>query len=111
MGAAANIVRYNFKEECFKQIPTVDQLAVHFSLDGNLLHKESDEARRQLAMDGGEAAPVKDSDSEEEDDAEPKAEAETESRDDTASPTSGGKPARKPANQFNFCERASQTYN
>lgn len=30
----------------------MDQLAVHFSLDGNLLHKESDEARRQLARAG-----------------------------------------------------------
>lgn len=30
----------------------MDQLAVHFSLDGNLLHKESDEARRQLARQG-----------------------------------------------------------
>ena len=37
-----------------------------YSWFSNLLHKESDEARRQLAMDGGEAAPVEESDSEEE---------------------------------------------
>ena len=30
----------------------VDQLAVHFSMDGNMLHKDSDEAKRQLARMG-----------------------------------------------------------
>ena len=26
----------------------IDQLAIHFAMDSNLLHKESDEAQRQL---------------------------------------------------------------
>ena len=30
----------------------VDQLAIHFSMDGNMLHKESDEGRRQLTRMG-----------------------------------------------------------
>lgn len=50
--APQNIVRYSFKENTYKQTAHVDQLAVHFSLEGNLLHKESDEARRQLARQG-----------------------------------------------------------
>lgn len=50
--APQNIVRYSFKENTFKQTAHVDQLAIHFSLEGNLLHKESDEARRQLARQG-----------------------------------------------------------
>lgn len=50
--APQNIVRYSYKENTYKQTAHVDQLAVHFSLDGNLLHKESDEARRQLARQG-----------------------------------------------------------
>lgn len=50
--APQNIVRYSFKENTYKQTAHVDQLAVHFSLEGNLLHKESDEARRQLARHG-----------------------------------------------------------
>ncbi len=37
----------------FKPIAQVDQLAVHFQLDGNLIHKDSDEAKRQLARDSG----------------------------------------------------------
>ena len=32
----------------FKQIPSIDQLAIHFALDGNMIHRDSDEARRQL---------------------------------------------------------------
>jgi len=50
--AAQNIVRFNFKEMCYKPIPQVDQLAVHFSVEGNLLHKDSDEGRRQMAKQG-----------------------------------------------------------
>lgn len=30
----------------------MDNLAVHFHLDSNMLHKDSDEAHRQLARDG-----------------------------------------------------------
>ena len=35
----------------FKPIPQVDQLAVHFQLDGNLIHRDTEEAKRQLARD------------------------------------------------------------
>lgn len=111
--AAANIVRYNFKEQQYKQIPTVDQLAVHFSLDGNLLHKESDEARRQLATQSGVTEPTEDEDSGDEAEdgeasVEPAAAVEVAATGDEEASQS---PAKKPANQFNFCERASQTYN
>ena len=37
----------------FKPIPQVDQLAVHFQLDGNLIHRDSEEGKRQLARDAG----------------------------------------------------------
>ncbi|KAH9524718.1 hypothetical protein Btru_027610 [Bulinus truncatus] len=50
--APQNIVRYSFKERQFKQMSSVDQLAIHFSLDGNLLHKDSEEARRQQTRSG-----------------------------------------------------------
>ena len=35
------------------QVASIDQLALHFALDSNLLHSESDEAQRQLARDEG----------------------------------------------------------
>ncbi|THD22901.1 Dynein intermediate chain 1 axonemal [Fasciola hepatica] len=50
--APQNIVRFNFKECQYKQIPQVDQTAVHFWLEGHMLPKDSDEGRRQLARDG-----------------------------------------------------------
>ena len=38
-------------QECqYKQLTTIDQLAIHFSLDGNMIHIDSDEAKRQLAQ-------------------------------------------------------------
>lgn len=48
--APQNIVRYSFKERQYKPVSTVDQLAIHFHMEGNLIHKESDEAKRQLAV-------------------------------------------------------------
>ena len=36
------------------QVASIDQLAMHFELDSNLLHCESDEAQRQLAREEGE---------------------------------------------------------
>uniref|UniRef100_A0A8D3DGD7 Dynein axonemal intermediate chain 1 n=1 Tax=Scophthalmus maximus TaxID=52904 RepID=A0A8D3DGD7_SCOMX len=49
--APANIVLYNSKECCYK--PTVvEQMIVHFVVEGSLLHQDSDEARRQKAKGG-----------------------------------------------------------
>lgn len=107
--APSNIVRYNFKDSSYKQIANVDQLAVHFSLDGNLLHKESDEARRQLAkhddaVDGqDDITEAGDEELQEE-----KQEEKVERDDMTPTPVPRD---QKLTNQFNFCERASQTYN
>jgi dynein intermediate chain 1 len=102
----------------------VDQLAIHFQIDGNLIHKESEDAKRQVQLrkdmpelaasaaeqdehdhaaqqqqtqsagTGGGAA-------EDDDDEEKKA---------SKSSMSGGK-EKKLTNQFNFSERASQSYN
>ncbi|CAF4140610.1 unnamed protein product [Adineta steineri] len=113
--AAENIVRYSYKDRLFKPIPHVDQLAVHFQLDGNLILRDSDEGRRQIARDGGEYT------IEEEDEAStPEAESteekttqDGEDEDDekpVESSATNGK-TKKLTNQFNFSERASQTYN
>lgn len=105
--APDNIVRFSYKEQQFKQIPTVNQLAVHFTLEGNLLHKESEEARRQLLVAEG----VDDEDDADKDDEDEERTEEKTDRDDTT-PSPGPKATgAKLTNQFNFCERASQTYN
>lgn len=118
--APQNIVRYNFKEGCFKQTSHVDQLAIHFSLDGNMIHKDSDEARRQKAKYGAAEVASEQAISEsgaEEGEAgeggEGKEEGEDgEKRDEDATPAPGAASGEaKLTNQFNFSERASQTYN
>ena len=46
-----------FPEDClllYPQIPSIDQLEIHFAMDSNLLHKESDEAAQQLAKQEGQ---------------------------------------------------------
>ncbi|XP_075438618.1 dynein axonemal intermediate chain 1 isoform X2 [Ascaphus truei] len=117
--APQNIVRYSFKERAYKPISVVDQLAVHFCLEGNMLHKDSDEARRQRARMGvvEEPTPTETSVAEPGDkDAETEAEAESPVADEEGA---GGeeeaiarhKKEQKLTNQFNFSERASQSFN
>ena len=50
--APQNIVRYSYKEKCYKPIPHIEQLAVHFQIDGNLIPRESEEAKRQMLKKG-----------------------------------------------------------
>lgn len=123
--APQNIVRYSFKERQYKQTSSVDQLAIHFALDGNMIHKESDEAKRQRARlgipesvpsehagsEGGEtpAAGAAEGEEQAKDEA-----VEGEAKEGAATPApaeEGDKAGKKLTNQFNFSERASQTYN
>ncbi|NWV21018.1 DNAI1 protein, partial [Origma solitaria] len=55
-----NIVRYNFTERAYKIVDDMDQTAVHFTMNGFLIHKDSDEGRRQSIRSsiGSENAPV-----------------------------------------------------
>uniref|UniRef100_A0A7N6FJZ2 Dynein, axonemal, intermediate chain 1, paralog 2 n=1 Tax=Anabas testudineus TaxID=64144 RepID=A0A7N6FJZ2_ANATE len=90
--APQNIVRYSFKERSYKLTSVVDQMAVHFMLEGSLLHQDSDEALRLRAKDSEvEEAGVEDR------------------PDSVTSKTDKKEP--KLTNQFNFSERASQTLN
>ncbi|XP_037106984.1 dynein, axonemal, intermediate chain 1, paralog 2 isoform X3 [Syngnathus acus] len=117
--APQNIVRYSFKEGAFKLTSVVDQLAVHFVLDGCLIHQDSDEARRLAASEDLSEATVDtgtepdeekpetldtSGDGGEEEDA-----GEDDRPDSASSKTKDQK--LKCTNQFNFIERASQTLN
>jgi dynein intermediate chain 1 len=96
-----NISKYNYKDRTYKMDPPGpgDHLAVHFSMDGPALFLESDAAKQQLAY--------------EERHRNEKAEAQkaaatmaAEAGDDNPEAVdSGGK------NQFNYSERAAQTFN
>uniref|UniRef100_A0A8B9TWY9 Dynein axonemal intermediate chain 1 n=1 Tax=Anas platyrhynchos TaxID=8839 RepID=A0A8B9TWY9_ANAPL len=98
--APQNIVRYSFKERAYKPIGYVDQTAIHFSLNGNLILKDSDEGRRQS---------VKSAEGEEE--AEEAGTAEEAEAAEAEEPPPPKVKEQKLANQFNFIERASKTLN
>lgn len=97
-----NITKYNYKDRMYKVDPPGpgDHLAIHFSMDGSMLHKESDEAKAQ------EAAEAKKREDEEE--ARKLAQQEAADAGDDGmevEASEGGK------NQFNYSERAAQTFN
>ncbi|KAK0136358.1 Dynein intermediate chain 1, axonemal [Merluccius polli] len=135
--APQNIVRYSFKERAYKPISGVDQMAVHLVLEGNLLHLDSDEARRQRArQDPTEEKPAAEAEAEQEkpdeekpdeekpDEEKPESPDQATGPEDAGEPEEGGeedrpdsvasktgKKEQKLTNQFNFSERASQTLN
>ncbi|XP_069476179.1 dynein axonemal intermediate chain 1 [Ambystoma mexicanum] len=117
--APHNIVRYSFRERAYRPLSTVDQLAVHFSLEGSLLHRDSDEARRQQALFGEgpeevsseEAIEPEEGHEDKAGEVAPPAQT-TEEGEEAPPPTTTKKgPPKKLTNQFNYSERASQTLN
>ncbi|NWU68042.1 DNAI1 protein, partial [Pterocles burchelli] len=138
--APRNIVRYSFKEGVYKPVSYVDQMAIHLSLNGNMILKDSDEGRRQsirLSTEAGgnlsfllpekapvetsavasEEAEVKDEESTEdtqtagEEEAEESGAAEVSEAAEVKEPYPPRVKDQKLANQFNFIERASRTLN
>ena len=93
--APKDVVRFNSNDRTYALEPMVDQLMVHYSYDGYLLHKASDEAKAQMAADQAE------------EDARKAYEASL------AKPKDGEEvdESKQLRNQFNFTERASQTQN
>jgi len=137
--APQNIVRFSFKEGAFKQTNVVDQIAIHFALDGKMLHKDSDEARRQKVTaideeDEEEDVDQKSSSAENTEENSGEEDKDQKSLDESANlPEEGEKVSQKEEkkeeeeeeehaekphtrkvalrNQFNFSERATQTFN
>eukprot|EP00341_Mesodinium_pulex_P012750 CAMPEP_0116903226 /NCGR_PEP_ID=MMETSP0467-20121206/10598_1 /TAXON_ID=283647 /ORGANISM="Mesodinium pulex, Strain SPMC105" /LENGTH=677 /DNA_ID=CAMNT_0004577441 /DNA_START=13 /DNA_END=2046 /DNA_ORIENTATION=+ len=97
-----NITKYNYKEKAYKQDPEgpMDHLAFHFSMDGCSLHKESEEAKHQQQLEEAKMMEME----------RLKKEAAQEALDageddvDAEAPKTG-------KNQFNYSERAAQTFN
>eukprot|EP00051_Salpingoeca_urceolata_P013284 m.166338 g.166338 ORF g.166338 m.166338 type:complete len:740 (-) comp17751_c0_seq9:195-2414(-) len=142
--APDNIIRFSFKDLEYKQLGTVDHCSFHFSLDGNMVHKESDEARRQISRQkmstkkkkkktkstgtgpdegiedtepkaeeeqaGEEGAGEEGGEAEGEEGAEGDEEIEQKEEEEEEEEVDDGQ-AKPLRNQFNFSERASQTFN
>lgn len=104
--APQNIVRFNYKEKMYKLIPHVEQLAIHFQMDGNLIPIDSEEAKRQMMMKKDDEVEGESEMVNAETEVKP-----TEEEDEDGNKRVVGRKEKKPANQFNFSDRASQTYN
>ncbi len=100
--APKNIVRFNMKDKVYKLEPMVEQTVVNYATDGWLLHKSSDEAKRQLDMEKmeQEASARFQADLD-------RASHEHKEHGDVEPPDD----SRQLRNQFNFSERAAQTLN
>jgi len=99
--APTNTTQYSHKEKVFKIDEQVDQLVMHFSMDGNILLKDSPEAQEQF-----EVLDKKEADLD--------ARNQEEAIDEDFDPPENDKevPKKNPLrNQFNFSERAAQTTN
>lgn len=111
---AKGVTRFNYKEGAYIADTTLDHLAVHFSMDSILIHKDSKEARAYEEQDEEPVAAAASA-------AVPPATGEGEAKQTTSSGTSTddreeagearGPNGRVLKNQFNFSERASQTFN
>ena len=89
----------------------MEQLAIHFQVDGNLIYKDSEEAKRQETVKR-EGTVMEDAAVEvAETQAVAKQSVGDEDDDDVKVKSSDAGKEKKLTNQFNFSERASQTYN
>lgn len=97
-----NITRYNYKEKAYKQDPEgpMDHVAFHLYLDGCSLHKDSDEAVQQINY---EESKKLDMDKQRKEAAQEALDA-GEEENEVDIPKTG-------KNQFNYSERAAQTFN
>ena len=97
-----NITKYNYKEKAYKQDPEgpMDHLVFHFEMDGCALHKESEEAEQQAQIEEDKRMELERIRKE-------AAQEALDAGDDVEeddSPQTG-------KNQFNYSERAAQTFN
>mmetsp|Transcript_87377 Transcript_87377/g.154944 ORF Transcript_87377/g.154944 Transcript_87377/m.154944 type:complete len:674 (-) Transcript_87377:229-2250(-) len=99
--APHNTTQYSFKEKVFKIDEQVDQVVMHFSMDGTILLKDSPEAQEQFETQDKKI------------DEQTQRETEEAIEEDFDPPENDKeKPVKNPLrNQFNFSERAAQTKN
>lgn len=97
-----NITKYNYKEKAYKQDPEgpMDHLVFHLQLDGCSLHKESEEAQQQQQYEETKKMELDRLKKEAQQEALEAGEEDIEAE----APKTG-------KNQFNYSERAAQTFN
>ena len=113
-----NVCRFSFKDKCYKPDPPGqgDNMAIHFSLEGCSIHVNSDEYKKLMAQKEGAVTSiipdVHEGESSSDSDGKTVAAAvEGKEGDSTVQSSSTTDDRIKAKNQFNFSERASQTFN
>ena len=107
-----NVCKFSFKDKCYKPDPPGqgDNMAIHFSLRGSSMHVDSDECKKyrereaKLREQDGESDAVKVT-------ADSQTTAAATSSAATSSSSAAAAVGDHAKNQFNFSERASQTFN
>jgi dynein intermediate chain 1 len=101
-----NITKYNYKERTYKVDPPGpgDHLFLHLIADGSMIHKDSEDAKTQAAFDQKKAEEEREAREIAIRQAKEEAEAKGEKIDEASLQLETGK------NQFNYSERAAQTY-
>lgn len=102
-----NVCKFSFKDKCFKPDPPGqgDNMAIHFSLEGCSMHVDSDECKKYKERE----AKLRE---QEETDVKVTADSQTTTTSSGTSTTpSSTATVDHTKNQFNFSERASQTFN
>ena len=107
-----NVCKFSFKDKCYKPDPPGqgDNMAIHFSLRGSSMHVDSDECKKYREREAkrreqdGESDAVKVT-------ADSQTTATATSSAATSSSTAAAAVGDHAKNQFNFSERASQTFN
>lgn len=96
--APDNIARFSYAEETYKNEATVEQTAMHFAEDGNLIHKDTEEAKMQK-------------EEEERRQSEHLRASEDKKHDSEAGEEGEEGDHKQLHNQFNYSQRATQTFN
>jgi len=109
--APDNIIRFSHKEREFSKIAQVEQLSMHFALDGKLTHVDSDEARRFKARKNIRSKAEKPETVESGVGPDEGEDVEGDGAEDEEEIVDDAEPPKVLRNQFNFSERASQTFN
>lgn len=96
-----NVCKFSFKDKCYKPDPPGqgDNMAIHFSLEGSSMHVDSDECKKYLAQ---REASIGEQDE--------TSKVTSDSQTVTTSSGTSSVEGEHTKNQFNFSERASQTF-
>lgn len=100
-----NVCKFSYKDRCFKPDPPGqgDNMAIHFSVEGSVLHEESEEYKKYEDISDEQTSKI--------DNENVASDMQTTTTGSGDSSTLASAAVDHTKNQFNYSERASQTFN